>query len=660
METSAYTPPPVPDWLAGTAPDHQIEFRKSNGETHWKSNQGPQTWTLLCPYDEILIGGRRGGSKSSALIAWFAMGDPELPPDDPAQVSYLNEPSFRGLILRDEYAGMAEFVDEARSFFHPFGCKTTGGDSKPVIFEFKSGAKIYTNHLGNKDAFEKYRGWGLTKIGVEELTQIAEERWYLKLFGSLRNKRQFRVHNRKTFPALRTQIMSTTNPDGCGHVWVKNRFVKIYNSQGNLIPWNRAMLDPISRLTRVFIPMRREDNPYLRDNRQYEGMLLAQDAVTRKQWMEGDWDAGAGLFFEEYRPDGPVTAEEKEKYPWARHKIDPVPLQPWWYRWLGADWGFDHFASFHKFCRNENDKRIHVYDELLVRQVGSFELGVMLANWCLSDLEGLPDKTLTMYLSPDAFSKGDATKTKAEQIEMGIKEVLGPYGAFLLKYNDDERAAMLRDQKAAVLMFERRKAEMARGQMCIAIKPANNDRTAGWSYMHELLRFRPILRETQEEIKTRLEAAFARAGVEAYEREVAQYRKSNQPEVLPRLQIWKNCKQLDRCLKSAMHDDEPRTEDVKKFNAQDGKGGDDPLDSTRYGCHAFKEIQTTVPKGYWMGEKMARIQEEAEAAYGHPVTDINRLLQIQRRQSALYDKQHIVSGGSITLPRAASMRHRVS
>jgi hypothetical protein len=137
-----------------------------------------------------------------------------------------------------------------------------------------------------------------------------------------------------------------------------------------------------------------------------------------------------------------------------------------------------------------------VYDELAVRQVGSYELGVELAQWWLPDLEELPDKQVTIALSPDAFSKTDATRTKAEQMANGIKEVLGPYGALVLKYNDDERAAMSKDPKMAQLMFDRRKQDMARGQLMIALKPANTDRIAGWSYIVDLLRFRAILTET--------------------------------------------------------------------------------------------------------------------------------------------------------------------
>jgi hypothetical protein len=40
------------------------------------------------------------------------------------------------------------------------------------------------------------------------------------------------------------------------------------------------------------------------------------------------------------------------------------------------------------------------------------------------------------------------------------------------------------------MMFERRKQEMSRGQMCIAHQAREHRPFAGWSYMHEMLRFR--------------------------------------------------------------------------------------------------------------------------------------------------------------------------
>jgi hypothetical protein len=650
-------PVEMPTWMRkmypAMGPTDVYSLQSPNGKVVWTSNPGPQTWFLLCPFDEILLGGARGGGKSAGLIAWMATGDYTLPVDDPARPSFILDPDFRGLLLREEYQSMADFVEQAIEFYRPFGGKPAGN---PTVVTFKSGAKIYFNHLGDEEAYNKYRGWNLTRIGVEELTRIESQKRYLKLLGSLRST--MRVRNGKQFPKLRTQIANTTNPDGPGQEWVKNRFIRVY-SGGKIVPWNTPMLDSITGLKRIFVPAQLKDNPYLNEDRKYMGMLLSQDEVTQAQWIYGDWDAGSGLFFREYRPDGPRGQKEVDETPWASHiPENPPQLKPWWYRWLSCDYGYDHPACVHKFCRNEQDKRIHVYDELQVRQVGAYELGVLIAKWCLPELESLPDHQLTLYLSPDAFNKQDATKTRAEQIEMGIKEILGPYGAVLMRYNDDERAAAMSNPKYAAIMFEQRKRE-ADGHMCIAIKPANNDVDGGCSYFRELLRFRPILTETQDELKQRLESIYSRSGMEAYEREVAAAQ-SHEPEILPKIQIWKTCRELDRCLKAAIHDDPPKNERYRKFNAEDGVGGDDALDCGRYGIMAFKEIRTQIPKRYWVNERIEQAQQQNVAAFGEEITDQTRLMQIAACQSARFDKTNAHVGGSFSLPRASSSRHKVN
>lgn len=1033
-ELAKWPPPPLPDWIVKLnsvipgglvpRPESQIQFVRADtksghkGEEYWTSAYGPQTWGLRSPYDETVVGGSRGGGKSSLLIAWMAMGDPFLMPDDPAYYSYLLEPSYRGLILRKEYQSMAEFVDEAMEFYGPLGAKKK---DDPIVFEFpKTGAKIYTNHLGDQNAFEKYRGWGITRIGIEELTQIEEERWYLKLLGSLRAKRQVRRYGRKVFPALRSQIMSTTNPDGpgrcvpygdvltesgwkpienmkigdriwsvdpvsgqmilkmvdqvhaeqydgelyqadgrglhvvctpnhkilrfnttkgaqkklildeirkfpgqatimraplrwkgygpktvearsmrrrmdakwpqptelpielyaalvgwmvtegslvkrdnaicitqlkpvgiqqiktlldacgfkqnwgaksvliyshewldhfswlphsydkfvpgwiknlpvkclevlmeamvngdgtreskdsgyffsssaqlaadfceialkCGYMvyatgrqrepggtirgipinghkayaheisyhkqslngselrtgnhtykvatstkrlnvkrvpysgpvycigvhgthtfiirqngcvwisgnsWVKKRFVKILNAKGLPIKPNTPMKDSFSGLMRIFIPMSRHDNPFLRENKQYESMLLSQDEVTRKQWMGGDWDADVGSFFSEFRPAGPITDEEKTKYPWARHVIEPnayPELRDYWYRWGGGDWGYDHPAVFHKNCLSQRTGQIHCYDELSLRGVGSFELGVRLAQWWMPDLEGLPDKTATIALSPDAFSKTDSGLTKAEQMARGMNEILGPYGAFLMKYTDDERDMMEKDPQLAAQMFNRRMGEHPTGAMRLVLHSASKDRSGGFSFMRDLLRFRPIVTETEEELKERLRTTFERGAVEAYERELAKIKKPVD-EVLPRLQIWRRCTGLIRCMEEARYPErknehEKQPEEPIKVNAIDGVGGDDPLESERYALRAFKEVEKVMPKSYFVSERMEHIQMQYETLIGEGLTDPNRLLQVRLRQEATYDRVHLPVT-AFTPPRASSSRHR--
>jgi hypothetical protein len=119
------------------------------------------------------------------------------------------------------------------------------------------------------------------------------------------------------------------------------------------------------------------------------------------------------------------------------------------------------------------------------------------------------------------------------------------------------------------------------------------------------------------------------------------------------------CQRLDEFMSTAQHDEAPRAEDVKKFDAEDGAGGDDAGDSARYGLVAYKEIQTTIPQSYWVNERVSQFQQQQAAAFGVEITDPTRLMQVQRMQAALYQKTNQPSGGSWTPPRAASQRHRV-
>ncbi len=225
----------------------------------------------------------------------------------------------------------------------------------------------------------------------------------------------------------------------------------------------------------------------------------------------------------------------------------------------------------------------------------------------------------------------------------------------MLKYSDDERTMMSRDPKLAQQMFDQRRAEASQGQFCLVLKAANTDRVAGWSYMRELMRFRPVLQETEAQLKERLMHTFQKAGVEAYERELSKVKRVD-AEALPRLQVWKRCTGLIRCMEDAMQKEE-KPEDVQVFNSIDGEGGDDSLDSARYALMNFKEIEKVMPKSYYMSERMEEIQTQYEEELGARLTDQTRLVMVQQTQSANYQKLHPVAR-HFTAPRASSGRHR--
>lgn len=678
----------VPAWLIKQAyecglpapqSDAYIEINSlKTGELLYRSNAGPQTHALQCYFEELAVGGRRGGGKSAFLKAKPAMGDPSLPLDDPARISYLNDRSYRGLFLRETYQDMSEFLEEAIEFYRHFDGKPSGD---PKSIKFPSGAKIYFNHLGEEGAFEKYKGWNLTFIGIEELTQIKTLKRYLKLLGSLRAVERLRIvkHGnhivQKLFPALRTQICSTTNPDGPGAPWVLRRFVEVRNKRGEFIPNGEPMRDPATKSDRIFIPFPIEANPYLDEakpaGRRYRANLLAQDEVTRKQWMDGDWHAGNGIYFSDYRPDGPQGEEEKAKYPWARHTAKPVQFRDWWFRWGGGDWGYDHPAAFVKAIRNEGDGRVHIYDELTMRKVGSYEMGTIIAKWWQPDLKKLKDggrdPCITVYLGEDLFRTDDATKTRAEQMSAGIKDVLGPLGSLIIKMDDTEKAIAQRDPARAKAIFAARQKEFI-GQICLALKPIHIVREDAYAYMRDQFRFRPalILFKTEEEKVQYLDDILRTDGREAYEIH-AQALRDQKPEILPKILIWPNCRGLDRCLRTAQTDtradNDPAKETKRNVPLQtnadeNGKDGDDELHAGRNAIVAYKEIQTEIPRSYFVSEKLTDAVAAHEKNFGTPLDDPTRLAMIAMTQSAKWDRLHTGAEKGFSLPRASSQRHR--
>jgi hypothetical protein len=308
-----------------------------------------------------------------------------------------------------------------------------------------------------------------------------------------------------------------------------------------------------------------------------------------------------------------------------------------------------------------------------VRRVGSFEMGALLAKWWHPDLIALKgagqEPSVVIHMGGDAFAKDDASKTKAQQMEAGIKEVLGPYGALLLKYDETEQEAALRNPKYARQLFERRQKALL-GHMHIVLKPIYIDRVTGWDYMREMLRFRTAVLDLQTpEARDRyLMDILATEGREAYERH-AQDLRTLKPEILPKTLIWDRCKELDRCLKAAQRnltaDNDPsktsKREDVLKFNADsDGMNGDDSLESARNLIAAYKEIEVDMPRGYFINERIGEAQKEHEEAFGERITDPMRLRMIALTQAGIYKAEHPSGGAQFSLPRASSQRHRVN
>lgn len=610
-------------WREHPPAERTLAFQNpKTGEWFWKSNPGPQSAVMWSNAFEILLGGQRGGGKTAALMAWMVKGNPDLPEDDPCFATLINHPKYRGLILRRNAVDLKDFISEATPFYAQFGGKPVG---VPTEFHFgKNGAIISCNHLGDDDAFEKYRGWSLARIGIEELTQIASEDRYLKILSCCRT----------TEPRLRPkwsdgvgQCLSTTNPDGIGAFWVKKRFVTVEGANGKLIPWGKKIRDPVTKLTKTFIPAKLSDNPFL-DGNSYRGLLMMQaDADPRRMraWLHGDWDAMLGSYFD-FRP-----VEQFGDDPSKKHVIPAgsVPLMPWWPRYIGVDWGFAHETACYWGCQNKSDERFHIYREFVANGMTSQEIGAEIARQSIPDLYEQNDMSMPMFLSHECFNKIDGDKTRAHHIAEGIERILGRGSVEVAKTGADLQKIQEYQNE-----FD--------GSAKIYIRPGTRLRNDGWNHIRGLLRLNPIVLEGKADpdyIQKLLAEPDGFNKVEKYVRAFDQ-----KPEVLPKMLVWDCCPKLIMQFPEAIPDPKD-TEDI----LEDGKEhSNDRLDALRHICIGVRDSNSWMPKKYYVSDRMS-------AAPAHAREDPTIHAQVLRKVSNDYDRAH-QGGSGMRLKRLSSRR----
>lgn len=251
---------------------------------------------------EVLYGGSRGGGKTDAGIAWL------LPQTSNSR--------FRGLVLRRNSDDLRDWVDRASQLYSQL-TNSAEKVGNPPEFRFKSGAIIRTGHLNDPDAYSKYQGHEYHQILIEELTQIPEEKSYLRILSSCRS----------TVPGLTTQVFATTNPGGQGHQWVKSRFI-------DPAPPGTTIWDGVR--ARIFIQATMDDNPTLMENDpgyiQNIEALKDVDPDTYHAWRFGDWERFSGQVFKEFKR--------------RSHVISPVVPSKNCTHVLWMDWGYSESSAF--------------------------------------------------------------------------------------------------------------------------------------------------------------------------------------------------------------------------------------------------------------------------------------------------------------------------
>ena len=266
----------------------------------------PQEAFVLCPVPEIFFGGARGGSKTYGLVLkwiWHACQYKE---------------DAVGLIIRRRYTQLKEVIRLCRKLLTPLGGKYQSSSKQ---WSFPSGpmkgATLFLAHLWNEQDAENYQGWGITFLGVEEVTNWPTPDAVFLLFASMRSG-----------AGVHSQVCLTGNPGGPGHSWVKERYIDPAPGGWSIIK------DPETQLERVYIPSRLEDNLALIENDPtYEARLrMLGNSELVKAWRWGLWDINIKSYFADvWNP--------------LKHIVKPFRIPKNWKLGRSFDWGHSAPAS---------------------------------------------------------------------------------------------------------------------------------------------------------------------------------------------------------------------------------------------------------------------------------------------------------------------------
>lgn len=240
-------------------------------EVLWRPNPR-QADFLAAPEDEVLYGGAAGGGKSDSLLI-DALG---------LEQDAINTRGYQAILFRRTFTELRDLIDRSLAIYNQ-NCPAAVYNQTEHVWTFPSGAKIEFGHMHHPNDRYKYRGRQFAYIGWDELTLFPADVEYVYLGSRLRSPET----------RLRCYIRATTNPDGPGQKWVKNRWA--ISNAGTDTCFVVTVKDDVTGVeyatTRRFIRATLDDNPFLTRDPAYRIQLLKMPPEEREALLRGKWDA---------------------------------------------------------------------------------------------------------------------------------------------------------------------------------------------------------------------------------------------------------------------------------------------------------------------------------------------------------------------------------
>jgi len=265
----------------------------------WRPQPGPQKALIDCPLPEIFFGGARGGGKTDGVLGKWALKEQRY------------GAAFNAVMFRRTTVSSEDAIERSKEIYGPLGGTF---NATRRSWRMPNGGRVAFAYLDGVNDAQEYQGRNLTDAWVEEAGQYPSPEPIDRLFGVLRSAHGVPV-----------QMILTANPGGAGQHWIRERY--------GLHPFPRGpkivtrVLPNGAEHKMAVIPSRITDNRALmRADPNYINRLhLVGSAQLVRAWLDGDWTAVEGAFFDEWSE--------------ARHVLPAFRVPDNWLRFRSGDWG---------------------------------------------------------------------------------------------------------------------------------------------------------------------------------------------------------------------------------------------------------------------------------------------------------------------------------
>lgn len=336
------------------------------------------------PLRNRLLGGAAGPGKTYALIMDHLLSC--------SKFSVQDGPQVHSLLLRRTYPKLASTVITRFREKIPKELYVSFNDQKGIV-TWHNGS---TTQFGSMQYEHDVWGWQgqWYKIGYDELTEFTFSQW-----------NNISAWNRCPVSPHATKD-GATNPIGIGAPWVEDLFVK-KRPCPEMDSKQRELYSPNQY---GYFPATYMDNPIYANDPIYVANLDAYQEAVSRALKFGIWGVAGGYF------EG-AWDEASNVY-----RAETFEMKPWYRKWLGGDWGFEHNSAIHWFCMDDLGI-VRIYRELVCNHHTPEELAERIASMS-RDADGATESYEFFSLSHDAFAQRHDTNP----IGIRIGNVLKRFG----------------------------------------------------------------------------------------------------------------------------------------------------------------------------------------------------------------------------------------